>query len=62
MTKRKKRLAKGIESLEKQIEFHKEKQKQAEEKGDEGLVSYFQGEISGLTKSKQHKQDILDKN
>jgi hypothetical protein len=62
MTNRKKRLKKGIESLKKQIEFHREKQKQAEESGDEDLVDYFECEIGGLIKTKEKKEDIFDKN
>ena len=38
MTNRKKRLKKGIESLQEQIELHKEKKKHAEEEGDEDLT------------------------
>ncbi len=61
MTKRKKRLAKGIESLERQIEFHRRKQEQAEETGDDGLVNYFEREIRGLIKTKNKKGEMLDK-
>ena len=41
MVNRKKRLAKGINSLNEQIEFHLEKKKIAEESGNEELVNYY---------------------
>ncbi len=40
MTKRKKRLEKGIESLEIQIKLHEQKKKLAEELGQEELLGY----------------------
>ena len=45
MTKREKRLEKGIESLEEQKKIHEEKRKRAEEIGEEELVRYYSKEI-----------------
>ena len=61
MTNRKKRLEKGIDSLDEQIELHKEKKKIAEEKGNLDLVSYYDKEINAKEETKKRKQDILDK-
>ena len=59
MTNRKKRLIKGISSIEEQIEIHKLKQKKAIEEGDTDLADYYEGEISGLKKSKSNKEEKL---
>jgi hypothetical protein len=59
MVNREKRLQKGIESIERQIELHKLKQKQAEEQGNIELMDYYEKEISGLEKSKYNKEDKL---
>jgi len=61
MTKRKKRLQKGINSLEKQIEFHEEKKKRAVEIGQEELVRYYTKEIEALNKVKKDKEEKMDK-
>ncbi|MDO8517504.1 MAG: hypothetical protein Q7S33_05260 [Nanoarchaeota archaeon] len=61
MTDRKKRLKKGISSLQKQVELHEEKKKQAEEENNEDLVRYYEKEIEAKEKTKQEKQAILDK-
>jgi len=45
MVNRKKRLQKGIESLEKQIKLHEEKLKKAEEKDNIELAEYYKKEI-----------------
>lgn len=45
MTNRKKRLEKGIESLQEQIDIHEEKKKVAEESGNLELVDYYTKEI-----------------
>jgi hypothetical protein len=42
MANRKKRLQKGIESLEKQIKLHQEKLKKAEEEDNIELAGYYQ--------------------
>lgn len=61
MTNRKKRLRKGIESIEKQIELHEEKLKRAEQEDNINLAEYYKREISAKKKDKEEKQRILDK-
>lgn len=61
MTNRKKRLKKGIESLEEQIQIHKEKLQKAEEENNSELVSYYRKEIISKTTDKQEKERLLDK-
>jgi hypothetical protein len=58
---RKKRLEKGIESVEEQIKIYREKLKEAEDAGQEELVSYYQKDISRLEKQKEQKEDKLEK-
>jgi len=59
MVNRKKRLARGINSLEKQIEIHREKKKFAEEEGNEELVDYYNKEIEAKKKTKEEKERLL---
>jgi hypothetical protein len=59
--KRKKRLKKGIESLEKQIEIHKEKRKMAEEEGNIELEDYYRREIEAKKRDKERKEELLKK-
>lgn len=61
MANRKKRLQKGIESLEKQIRLHEEKLRRAEEGDNIGLAEYYKKELSAKKKDKEEKQRILDK-
>ncbi|MBI2655576.1 hypothetical protein HYX06_04105 [Candidatus Woesearchaeota archaeon] len=61
MANRKKRLQKGIESLEKQIELHEDKLKKAEEDDSIELANYYKKEIEAKKKDKQEKQRMLDK-
>ena len=61
MTNRKKRLEKGIESLQEQIDFHEEKRQKALEEGDVILESYFGKEIKTLEGNKSKKEKQLDK-
>ena len=61
MVNRKKRLQKGIESLEKQIKLHEEKLKKAEEDDNIELASYYKKEIEAKRKDKEEKQRMLDK-
>lgn len=61
MTNRKKRLRKGIESLEKQIAFHEEKLKKAEEEDNFELAGYYKKEIAAKKRDKEEKQRLLDK-
>ena len=46
MVNRKKRLQKGIESIEKQIKIHEEKLKKAEEEDNIELDGYYRKEIN----------------
>lgn len=59
--KRRKRLQKGIESLQKQIELHEEKMKTAGEEGNIELEGYYQKEIEAKKKDKERKEELLDK-
>ena len=61
MANREKRLVKGLDSLEKQIAFHKEKLKEAETANMEELVRYYQKEIANLKKRKENRENILKK-
>ena len=61
MVKRKKRLEKGISSIEEQIKTHEEKLAKAKEDKDEILERYYEKEIQGLKKSKNRKQRQFDK-
>jgi len=61
MAKRKKRLEKGIESLQKQIKEHENKREQPEEEGEIELVEYYDKEIEGLEKTKERKENQLEK-
>ena len=61
MVNRKKRLQKGIESLEKQIQLHEEKLKRAEEEDNIGLTEYYKKEIAAKRKDKGEKQRMLNK-
>lgn len=61
MVKRKKRLLKGIESLQKQIELHKEKKRVAEEEGKIELADYYEREIIAKIKDKERKEELLEK-
>ena len=59
--KRKKRLAKGIESLEKQIVIHEGKLAKARDDGRIELEEYYGFEIENLKKVKEQKEKMLDK-
>lgn len=61
MANRKKRLRKGIESLEEQIKLHEEKLRRAEEEDSIELVGYYKKEIAAKRKDKEEKQRILAK-
>lgn len=61
MPKRKKRLKKGIASLQEQIELHLEKRKRALEEGKIELANYYDGEIEELGDTKHKKEDQLEK-
>jgi len=61
MTNRKKRLKKGIESLDKQIELHKEKLRQAQSQEMLDLENYYEKEIESLRRRKKDKEALLEK-
>jgi len=59
--KRKKRLEKGIESIEGQIKIHESKLKEAEESGEEELVDYYRKDLARLEKQKEQKEEKFEK-
>ena len=61
MESRKKRLQKGIESLEKQIKIHEEKLRKAKKEDSIELAEYYQKEIAAKKRDKEEKQRILNK-
>ncbi|MEM3126618.1 MAG: hypothetical protein QW331_00920 [Candidatus Woesearchaeota archaeon] len=61
MVNRKKRLQKGIESLEEQLKIHEEKLKKAEKEDNIELASYYRKEIAAKKKDKEEKERILKK-
>ena len=61
MPNRKKRLKKGIESLEKQISLHEEKLRRAENEGKLELAGYYEKEIKAKKKDKEKKEKFLRK-
>ena len=58
---RKKRLEKGIESIEEQIKIHELKLKEAEEAGEEELADYYHKDIARLEKQKEQKERKFEK-
>lgn len=61
MPSRKRRLKKGIESIDKQIKLHKEKREKAEQEGKIELVGYYNREIENLEETKEEKENLLEK-
>ena len=61
MTNRKKRLQKGVGSLDKQIKLHEGKLNKAEEDDSIELANYYKKEIESKKKDKEEKQRMLDK-
>lgn len=59
MPNRNKRLKKGIESLQKQIQLHEEKLKKAQHEGKLELIGYYQKEIESKKKDKEKKEKLL---
>lgn len=60
MVKRKKRLEKGIESIEKQIKLHWDKRAVAIEEGKKELADYFEKEIGALEERKLDRKKKLN--
>lgn len=58
MAKREKRLEKGIKSIDKQIELHKEKVKKFGNEKDY-LEGYWKREIADLEKRKKNREEKL---
>ena len=61
MANRKKRLKKGIGSIQKQIDIHREKKSLAEDSGNEELVEYYTKEIEAKERAKKEKEAMLEK-
>ena len=61
MVNRKKRLQKGVDSLEKQIKIHEDKLRRAEMDDDFELAKYYKKEITAKKKDMDEKQRILNK-
>ena len=61
MVNRKKRLQRGIESLEKQIKLHEEKLRKVEQEDNIELAEYYKKEIAAKKRDKEEKQRMLDK-
>lgn len=59
MTKRKKRLEKGIESLKEQIRIHEQKRKEAIAQGKLELSNYYEKEIGSKIGAKEKKEKQL---
>ena len=59
MPKRKKRLEKGIGSIMKQIDIHKQKLEDAKSAGNIGLVDYYEKELKSLKIAVERKQAML---
>jgi len=58
---RKKRLAKGIESIHEQIEIHKAKLKEAVEEENEDLIEYYKKDLKRLENEEEKKKEKLKK-
>ena len=58
---RKKRLRKGIDSLDEEIDRHEAKMEAAKKSGNEGLTKYYDREIGNLRKQRDNKKRMLDK-
>ena len=61
MVNRKKRLQRGIESLEKQVKLHEEKLRKVEQEDNIELAEYYKKEIAAKKRDKEEKQRMLDK-
>jgi hypothetical protein len=61
MAKREKRLQKGIDSLEKQIEIHKDKKENASFLGKKDLERYYDKEIEKLEERRRERQEKLNR-
>lgn len=57
--KREKRLKKGIESLQEQIQIHKDKLRKAMKEGNEELVEYYEKDLTRLENEEKKKKEHL---
>lgn len=60
MANRKKRLRKGIKSIERQIKLHEEKLEKAEKEDNMGLAEYYKKELMAKKKDIEKKKRILN--
>lgn len=51
----------AIESIQEQIELHKEKKSLAEDSGNEELAAYYTKEIEAKERAKKEKEAMLEK-
>lgn len=61
MVNRKRRLKKGIASLQEQIKIHEEKKKKALDENKLELVEYYEREIEAKKRDKEKKEKLLEK-
>lgn len=61
MVNREKRLAKGVQSLQYQIDKHQAKLKKAKESDKVELIDYYKKEINLLKETKDKKKRLLEK-
>jgi hypothetical protein len=61
MVNRKKRLEKGMQSLDAEIKLHEEKREKAGKESNLDLEEYYNKEIEGLEKTKERKEKQLRK-
>ena len=59
MAKRKVRARKGIDSLEKQIEIHKQKLEKAKEEGKLELADYYVDEIKSFEEARERREKLI---
>ena len=59
--KRKKRIVKGIESLEKQRKIHEEKKAMAKREGKQELAEYYEKELEKFEKEVLKKRKLFRK-
>jgi hypothetical protein len=61
MTKRKKRLEKGIDSLKEQIKLHETKKEMAEEEGKFERVGYYAKELASFEEALKDRESKLNR-
>jgi hypothetical protein len=58
---RKKRLRKGIDAIDEDIDRHEAKRAAAKQAGNEGLTKYYDRELDNLRRQRENKKRRLDK-